>query len=139
MTDEQPKFLALYARYDDLQQPEQAAEELAINFHLLFPATGYVCGTWMAACLYLTAGCRFLLRYGIVDTVDESQEQSHVDADRNSLSVLQVCRSEIGQQLLCGPTRGKKLRLGSHLTCAAILRSENISRKTAARNSGCTH
>lgn len=81
MANNQAHLLALPSRYNDLEQPQQAHEELFIqpNFLPRYDlAFALVCPSPLSR-FGLVERRRFLLRDGMVDATDEGDEERKVD------------------------------------------------------------
>lgn len=101
MADQQPHLLAPHAGDHNLQQSQQALEELPVQLNLLpLPARETDGGS---IGLSLSGGGGLLLGDGVADAVDQCDEEGEVDGARDLGSVLYVGCCGVGEELGQGP------------------------------------
>lgn len=92
MANYQSGFLALPTRYDNLQQPPQGPQKLAVQFDPF--SHGYLSlaqgDSWALAGSRLVEGRSFLLRYRISNAINQSNGKSEIDSSRYFGTMLQI-------------------------------------------------
>lgn len=95
MANQQPHLLAPHPGNDDPQQPQQALEELSVQLDLLpLPVRETGGGN-----IGLSVSGGLLLRDGVVDAVDQGDEEGEIDGARDFSAVLDVGRRSVGEEL----------------------------------------
>lgn len=134
MTDDQPQLFASPTWYDNLQQPPQVPEELAVQLHPL-PRRSFTLtrsGPRALSHLYLKQSSCLLLRDGITYSVDQGKKESKVDSSRDFGPVLEVKVRERGEKLLDGSIRGGERQRQDELRVSCHAAMEINQRKSAA-------